>query len=392
MKEYFKSILFAVFLIILTISFISNPKEILDASIRGLNIWWTIVFPSLLPFFILSELLISFGLVSFLGVLLEPIMRILFKVPGIGGFVLAMGMSSGLPSGAKLSTSLRKENQLTRVEAERLNTFTNTSNPLFIIGAVSAGFFHNEKLGLLIASSHYLSNLVIGICMRFYGKEKINKKQISFSFSNAIKQLHIKRLSEKRKIGQILGDAITTSIHTLLTIGGFIILFSVLNKLMQVTSIFNILTIFISKVLPGIISTSFIYPFLSGIFEITLGSQLISQLESNSLLAQVAVTSSILAFGGFSVHAQVASLISSTDIRYFPYLLARLLQSIIAPIFTIILWKPLYLQLHNVQTVIKYDYSSTVFPPSNIGPIITLFSLYVYVFFLLYYHYFKKSY
>ncbi|KPD01258.1 Sporulation integral membrane protein YlbJ [Geobacillus sp. BCO2] len=62
-------------------SLICYPKQSLEASIRGLNMWWEVVFPSLLPFFIVSELLISFGVVSFLGVLLEPLMRPLFRVP-----------------------------------------------------------------------------------------------------------------------------------------------------------------------------------------------------------------------------------------------------------------------------------------------------------------------
>ena len=83
------------------------PQAALQASIRGLNIWWEVVFPSLLPFFIIAELLISIGVVKFIGVILEPLMRPLFRVPGIGGFVWAMGMASGF-AGAKLSARLRK--------------------------------------------------------------------------------------------------------------------------------------------------------------------------------------------------------------------------------------------------------------------------------------------
>ena len=109
----------------LTISTLFNlfsctpPQAALQASIRGLNIWWEVVFPSLLPFFIIAELLISIGVVKFIGVILEPLMRPLFRVPGIGGFVWAMGMASGF-AGAKLSARLRKSNQLTQIEAERL--------------------------------------------------------------------------------------------------------------------------------------------------------------------------------------------------------------------------------------------------------------------------------
>ncbi|MBJ8010001.1 nucleoside recognition domain-containing protein, partial [Bacillus cereus] len=77
-----------------------------------------VVFPSILSFFIIAELLISICIVIFIGVILEPLMRPLFRVPWVGGFVWAMGMSSGFPAGAKLISRLRKSNQLTQIEAK----------------------------------------------------------------------------------------------------------------------------------------------------------------------------------------------------------------------------------------------------------------------------------
>lgn len=147
-KSKLKTIILASAVSIMAISLIAFPQDSVNASIRGLDMWWKIVFPSLLPFFIVSEMLIGFGVVKFIGVLLEPLMRPLFRVPGVGGFVWAMGMASGYPAGAKLTARLRQEGQLTKIEAERLVTFTNCSNPLFIFGAVSVGFFiiHNWAL------------------------------------------------------------------------------------------------------------------------------------------------------------------------------------------------------------------------------------------------------
>lgn len=141
LRSKFKTIVLALSASLLALALISFPGVAVDASKNGLNTWWTIVFPSLLPFLILSEILIGFGVVRFIGVLLEPIMRPLFKVPGVGGFVWAMGMVSGFPTGAKLTARMREEKQLTRTEAERLVSFSNASNPMFIIGAVSASFF-----------------------------------------------------------------------------------------------------------------------------------------------------------------------------------------------------------------------------------------------------------
>lgn len=150
--------------------------------------WWNIVFPSLLPFFIVSEILISIGVVRFIGVFLEPLMRPVFKVPGAGGFVWAMGMASGFPAGAKLTARLRQENQISRHEAERLVSFSNSSNPLFIFGAVSIGFFQDKNLGLLLAVSHYLGNVFVGLTMRFWGKDEKSRKRKQYIRSHHLKK------------------------------------------------------------------------------------------------------------------------------------------------------------------------------------------------------------
>ena len=64
----------------------------------------------LITLFVMAELLMGLGLVNFLGVLLEPIMKKVFKLPGTGGFVVAMSLSSGFPIGAKITGQLRREN------------------------------------------------------------------------------------------------------------------------------------------------------------------------------------------------------------------------------------------------------------------------------------------
>ncbi|MBX6378991.1 MAG: hypothetical protein IRY95_10670 [Clostridia bacterium] len=97
----------------------------------SLDLFWRIVFPSLLPFFILSDILYATGMVHFLGVLFEPVMRPLFNVPGIGSFVLSMGLAAGYPMDAVLTAKFRRDGLCSRVEAERLLSFSNTADPVF---------------------------------------------------------------------------------------------------------------------------------------------------------------------------------------------------------------------------------------------------------------------
>jgi sporulation integral membrane protein YlbJ len=388
-----KTIILSISAIILAGSMIAYPKESFEASIRGLTMWWEIVFPSLLPFFIVSEMLIGFGVVKFIGVLLEPLMRPLFKVPGVGGFVWAMGMASGFPAGAKLTARLRQEGQLTQIEAERLVSFTNSSNPLFIFGAVAVGFFHNPHLGVILALAHYLGNICVGLIMRFYGNETPDKekdKQGKSILRTALSALHRTRIKDKRPIGKLLGDAVNSSIQTLLMVGGFIILFSVINKLLFHLHITAALAkgfdlILSSLTLPDMLSI----PFISGLFEITMGSDLTSRVQEATLLQQAIITSFILGFSGFSVQAQVASILAQSDIRFKPFFFARIAQGIFASFFALILWKPIYIRFY--QT----DQPSNAIPVSlfeegtwlhtfyhrllEAGPLITIFSLTLYV-------------
>lgn len=394
LRSKIKTVFLAIIVVFLTFSLIAFPEHSLQASIRGLNMWLEVVFPSLLPFFIVAELLIGFGIVNFIGVLLEPLMRPLFRVPGSGGFVWAMGIASGYPVGAKLTARLRQERQITQVEAERLVSFTNSSNPLFIFGAVAVGFFKNVKLGVILAIAHYLGNLTVGILMRFYRSkdtERNNYKKIKFpSIKKALSSLHQTRLKDNRPIGRLLGDSVISSINTLLMIGGFIILFSVINKLLFHLQITVILGEFISLFLNFFKITSLLsIPLISGLFEITLGSQLSSEVLNASLLQKAVITSFILAFSGLSVQAQVASILAQTDIRFQPFFIARIVHAFLASFYTVILWEPIYenfLKSHQATEIVpvfllqeQFFFTEIYNYIANIGPLVTIISLFIYI-------------
>ncbi|MCF3942536.1 sporulation integral membrane protein YlbJ [Oceanobacillus alkalisoli] len=397
MNPFLKTIGLAAVTICLTILLIYFPDEALAASLRGLKMWGEVVFPSLLPFFITAELLLAFGVVKFLGVLFEPIMRPLFNVPGAGSFGWMMGMASGYPTGAKIAARLREEKQLTQIEAERLVSFTNNSSPLFIFGAISVGLFHNAALGLLLAAVHYGSNMIVGVFMRFYKIREEKSVEYQAKTKNgsiliqALKQMHATRSKDPRPLGEILGDAVLQSIKTLVMVGGFIILFSVIVQLLHLVHF----TVLFSKLFEGIffllgIPISLGVPFFSGLFEITLGATLISDISTDSLLPKVILVSFILGFNGFSIQAQVASILAKTDIRFFPYFFARVLHGIIASILTVILYKPLYLN-HGitgselpVATQPTDSFFANAFQQlTSIGPFVTI--IFLWLGFLLFY-------
>ena len=91
------AVLGAVLAVALALFMIVEPAATLEASANGLKLWFQAVLPALFPFFVVCDLLVALGVVRFLGVILEPVMRPVFRLPGAAGFVVAMGFTSGFP-------------------------------------------------------------------------------------------------------------------------------------------------------------------------------------------------------------------------------------------------------------------------------------------------------
>jgi len=224
--------------------------------------------------------------------------------------------------------------------------------------------------------------------MRFYGQSsKMNNKSNArphFSLRTAFRQMHYTRIGDKRPFGEVVGDSILNSIKTLVMIGGFIILFSVVTQLLLVIGITPIIATMIQHGLHILsLPIELALPLISGLFEITQGAQMVSQTNVHSMLPKAIVISFILGFNGFSVQAQVSSIIAKTDIRFTPYFISRLLHGLFASLLTILLFNPLYLnrQTLNVEEIpVMQDIASNHWETllnllQQIGPFITIIFL-----------------
>lgn len=338
--------------LILASLMITYPKASWDASVRGLAIWWEVLFPSLFPFFVISEMLLGFGIVHFLGKLLDPLMKPLFRIPGNGGFVLAMGFASGYPVSAKLATKLREQGLVSRIEGERLVAFTTTSDPIFLIGAVSIGFFGNPQLAGALAAVHYGSAIMLGLLMRFYGRKQEVSLNIAepsspstssrFSLRLAIRAMHEARLQDGRSLGELLSHAVTSSLQLMTIVGGLVVFFSVVLEVLTASQVMNTLYAALRSLLPLLsLPDVLAEPLVGGLFEVTLGAKASAAPAGIPLHFKAASAVFILSWGGLSVHAQVASILNGADLRYLPFLAARAVHGVLAATMLLLFWRPL---------------------------------------------------
>lgn len=326
LKRNIIPILFLLF----TICLIFFSKSNIASVKNSLKIWVNNVIPSLLPFFMATELLNNTDIPKIIGNLFHKIMRPLFNVPGIGAYALFMGIISGYPVGAKIVTDFRNNNLCTKEEAERLITFTNNSGPLFILGTVGITLFYDTSIGLLLFFTHLLSSISVGIIFRFWKINKgINESRNSYTTDKII---------SFQSLGDILSKSIMSSIHSVVLIGGFIVLFGLILSVLEKTYLFHLVNLFFVpsfKILG--INTEFIIPILTGLLELTNGVVAVSSVINRNLAVNIIICAFLLGFGGVSIMLQVLSIISKSDISIKPYIIGKLLQGFLAGFYTFLI-------------------------------------------------------
>ena len=332
--KFFIPALIVLFLILGIILF---PNDSLNAAKEGLNIWTTVLIPSLLPFIIGANLIVDLKIVDIVGFIINPITKLIFNVSGKGALVFVISTVSGYPVGSKLASELRINSEISKNEAQRLVSFCSTSGPLFIIGSVGTGMFQNSFLGYLMILCHYLGSLSVGLLFRNYGKESLPKSNVSLKTN--IKNVITYRNSENKGFFILFGDAVHNGINTLLMIGGFVIVFSVIFK---VLSLFNIVT-FISNILYIPLSLlgvtkDLCHAFISGLFEMTIGCNNIASVSNASEAIKVSLCSFLIGFSGLSILAQCCNFLAKTDINTNIYIFSKFLHGVIASMFTFFLY------------------------------------------------------
>lgn len=226
---------------------------------------------------------------------------------------------------------MRKEGILTQIEAERLLAFTNNSGPLFIIGTVGISLFGSSTIGILLFITHLLACITVGILFRFWKYQpELEKNNVSTSI----------KIEKEPPQWDLLSSSIMNSIHTVVLIGGFVVLFSVIISILQHSGFLLACSHLLEPICHLFhININFCIPFLSGIVELTNGVSAISMVADKSISINIILCAFLLGFAGISVLLQVYSIIAKSDISIKPYILGKLLHGVFAALYTYLIIK-----------------------------------------------------
>lgn len=319
-NQTYRDILLGTGLICSVFALIYWPQEGTAAAVRGLQLCYNVIIPSLFPFFVLSSLVVELGLSRYLGRLLEGVMAPLFRVGGNCASALALGFVGGYPVGASTAISLYKNGQCSKTEAERLLAFCNNAGPAFILGVVGTGIFSSSKAGLLLYFAHISASLIVGILFRFYkANEGVTNCRNAPPFHSASFPVAFTR-------------SVTGALQSTLNICAFIIFFTVIIHILFISGIMGQVSALLS---PTSLSQPWVEQLLIGGIEMSSGvSSLTASGDTSSRLSMAAF---MLGWAGLSVHCQVLAFLGDCGLSMKTYFVGKLLHGGISAAITALL-------------------------------------------------------
>ena len=369
--------LFIVMTVGMIILFTIMPSVVSEGAKDGLLLWFMAIVPSLLPFMILSGILVKLKTTKYINRFLRPLFGLVFGVSDGGSYPILIGFLAGCPIGAKTAAQLYKGGEIKREEAQYLMMFCNNLSPMILIEFIGVKCLDvkNPFLIFVVVAGSAVINAWI-VRKKFTVREKSSqgsrdKKMIvnvykngsdgkSFNVWKKLSYKKAERIGESVKFEKNLNDgkklsnrkdersrenvkieknypvmdavdeSIADSCETILKIGGYIILFSIITSIIEyiIPEKYDV---------AGCIA--------AGITEVSTGAM---QLAGNEWLsgirvimtdAKTIVTVWLCAFGGISSVAQTYSVLSGTDLSIKKYVIAKIRQGFIAVILALLVFR-----------------------------------------------------
>jgi len=332
-----KNIIICILISIFIILFTLNINQCISAAMDGCKLWYKSILPTTFPFIVICNLLIYYDGINLYSKFLGPLVCKPLGLSKNCSFPIVASILCGYPLGAKYCVDLYSMEYIKKDEYERLLNIASNVGPLFLIGSVAGTLLGNLSLGYILLIGNYSSIIFIG----FITKKKRNPIKLS---SLSCPKYEI------IDFGSAIKNAVQNGINTTLSIGGFIIIFSVVISLIKSNVYFYILFEQLENFFSLPVGT--LYCLFLGSIEMTNGCSIISAL-SLSLPIKLSMISFLCSFSGLAVIAQVSSFVSDTKIHYSKYIFLKIIQGIFSFIITYIVLQILPTSIYTSNFEIK---------------------------------------
>lgn len=301
--------LFGVFSLFCIALILKNTEAAVEYVTRGLRLSASTVIPSLFPFMVLSELVVSSSAVEHIPrPLLAPFRRLL-RLPDMGVCAVLLGLLCGFPVGARCVVSAYAAGELTKSEAERALTSASCPSSAFLVGAVGGSLWGNRRFGIALYATVVLASLLSGVLANVLQAKKANEVPSRTAFSVT---------RQSKSPAALFCEAVRSSLFAILTVCAYVVFFSALMGTLEL-------------VLGRLSVSGSVGAGLSCLFELSGG------VAQASALGNAYTGACLCAFevgwSGLSVHCQMMSVCDGKGLSLRPYLLSKLFQGLFCALF-----------------------------------------------------------
>ena len=328
LRKSSKNLLFTTVFSLLIIYIILNPKNCISFTISGAKLFFYSVFPSLFPFLVIVNLIFSFGGIEIYSKFLGKILCTPLRLPKECSVVILASLFCGYPLGSRYSCELYERRVINKVTLERLLNIATNGSPLFIIGTVGTAMLNSAFLGYILLISNALSCIVIGSILP-------TKKTVNYSLSGN-SSVAATQIKENPNFGVALKNALEDATKTCLSIGSFVVIFSVIISIIKSSGIYH--TAINALCSTGIINYSILDGLFLGFIEITNGCSIVAT-SNLSLNIKILICSFLIGFSGLSITFQVYSFVYKYKVSMKKYLSLKIVQGIICTLITLLFLK-----------------------------------------------------
>lgn len=286
--------------------FLTKAENIRTAAAAALRLCGSSVIPAMFPFLVVSSLLVALGFGEWLSPRFAGLMGPLFCLPGFSSAALVLGLVGGYPIGARTATSLYTQHMLTKEEAERLLTFCNNSNPVFLISVLGSGVFGSSIIGVWLWLIHILSALLTGLLFRGSGRRSSRQPPANRIPCRAI------------SLSSAFVSAIRDSVNGMLSVCGFVVLFYTAAQ--PLTSF-----------------SKWLSPISVGFLELFSLTPLLAANRFGFIVA-----AGCTGWGGVSVLAQTAAMLEGSGLSLLPALKGKLVQGLLSTVLAVLVSSNLF--------------------------------------------------
>lgn len=256
---------------------------------QGLTLWFEQILPTLLPFSVISYIVLHSNLFSHPA---HEKKHSFLRIQPEEWYVIFCGFLFGFPIGSKLSADLYEHHRIVKKRAQILACFTNNLSPVFVTSVLVNQLHFSSVVPFFLL----LYGIPLCICLAL------------LSFIKPERFVHEKKASRFQLNMQIVDAGIINGFETLIKICGYIMMFSIFAEIAQ--------SIPYGSSFPKLV--------LTGCLEVTNGISALSQFSCNHFQKYL-LTVLFLALNGISGLFQTASLLSVSNLSIKQYLKMKLL-------------------------------------------------------------------